>query len=32
VGDIERAVLATVTSADLAGFHAVTHAIMEVLR
>jgi len=32
VGDIERAVLATITSADLTGFHTVTHAIMEVLR
>jgi DNA-binding MarR family transcriptional regulator len=32
VGDIERAVLAAITSADLTGFHAVTHAIMEVLR
>ena len=32
VGDLERAVLATITSADLAGFRAVTHAILEVLR
>jgi DNA-binding MarR family transcriptional regulator len=30
--DIERAVLATVTSADLAGFRTVTRAILEVLR
>ena len=32
VGDIERAVLAAITSTDLTGFQAVTHAIMEVLR
>jgi DNA-binding MarR family transcriptional regulator len=32
VGDLERAVLATITSANLAGFRAVTHAILEVLR
>jgi MarR family transcriptional regulator, organic hydroperoxide resistance regulator len=30
--DLERAVLATITSADLTGFRTVTHAIMEVLR
>ena len=30
--DIERAVLATTTSADLTGFRTVTQAIMEVLR
>ena len=32
MGDLERAVLATITSADLAGFRTVTRAIMEVLR
>jgi MarR family transcriptional regulator, organic hydroperoxide resistance regulator len=30
--DLERAVLATITSADLTGFGTVTRAIMEVLR
>jgi DNA-binding MarR family transcriptional regulator len=32
MGDIEHAVLVTVTSAELAGFGAVTQTIMEVLR
>jgi MarR family transcriptional regulator, organic hydroperoxide resistance regulator len=32
MGDIEHAVLITVTGAELAGFRAVTQTIMEVLR
>ena len=32
MGDLERAVLATVTGAELAGFRAVTQIILEVLR
>ncbi len=30
VGDLERQALATVTEADVAGFHALTSALMEV--
>jgi MarR family transcriptional regulator, organic hydroperoxide resistance regulator len=32
MGDLEHAVLATVTGAELAGFRAVTQTILEVLR